>query len=190
MSVALLLTPLLIRHSSPAASLRSLCSVLAISPIIMLLSFPHFSFLKNKKQSHVPLVAPLATTTTTTTFIVLPSSWHRLRDALSQQQQQQQQQQQLMSLSLLLQLQLVAPYAVMRVYDCEDDHYLFIPIHVRSVTTDASTDPSFIPDRLTKVDMLRTRHIITIEGSSSPLLLTFGIGSDVSFWHVPRDRYY
>ena len=86
----------------------------------------------------------------------------------------------LMSLSLLLWLQLVAPSAVMRVYECEDDHYPFVPIHVRGVTTDASADPSSIPGRLTKVAVLRTRHIITMDGVSSPLLLTFGIGSDVS----------
>ena len=48
------------------------------------------------------------------------------------------------------------------------------------VTTDASADPSSIPGRLTKVAVLRTRHIITLDGVSSPLLLTFGIGSDVS----------
>ena len=85
-----------------------------------------------------------------------------------------------MSLSLLLWLQLVAPSAVTRVYDCEDDHYPFIPIHVCGVTPDASADPSSIPGRLTKVAVLRTRHIITMDGVSSPLLLTFGIGSDVS----------
>ena len=48
------------------------------------------------------------------------------------------------------------------------------------VTTDASADSSSIPGRLTKVAVLRTRHIITMDGVSSPLLLTFGIGSDVS----------
>ena len=48
------------------------------------------------------------------------------------------------------------------------------------VTTDAPADPSSIPGRLTKVAVLRTRHIITMDGVSSPLLLTFGIGSDVS----------
>ena len=86
----------------------------------------------------------------------------------------------LMSLSWLLWLQLVAPSAVMRVYDCEGDHYPFVPIHVRGVTTDASADPSSIPGSLTKVAVLRTRHIITMDGVPSPLLLTFSIGSDVS----------
>ena len=73
----------------------------------------------------------------------------------------------LMSLSLLLWLQLVAPSAV-------------IPIQVRGITTDAPADPSSIPGRLTKAAVLRTRHIITMGGVSSPLLLTFGIGSNVS----------
>ena len=59
----------------------------------------------------------------------LSSPRFHLRGALLQQQQQQQQQQQLMSLALLLWLQLVAHSAVMRVYDCEDNHYLFVPIH-------------------------------------------------------------
>ena len=85
-----------------------------------------------------------------------------------------------MSLLLLLRLQLVAPSVVMRVYDCEDNHYLFVRIHVRGVTTDASADPSFISGCLTKVAVLRTRHIITIDSISSPLLLTFGIRSDNS----------
>ena len=85
----------------------------------------------------------------------------------------------LMSFSLLLWLQLVAPSAVVRVYDCEDDHYPFVLIHVHVVTTDASADPSFIPGRLAKVAVLRPCRIITIDGMSSPLLLTFGIGSDV-----------
>ena len=64
---------------------------------------------------------------------------------------------------------------IVRVYDCDDDCYPFVPIHVRGVIQDDLADPSYIPGRLTKVAVLRTRHIITMDGVSSPLLLTFGI---------------
>ena len=80
---------------------------------------------------------------------------------------------------LLLWLQLVAPSAVVKVYDFEDSCYPFVPIRVCGVTADASADPSFIRGHLTKIAVLYTCHIITIDGLLSPLLLTFGIGSDV-----------
>ena len=56
---------------------------------------------------------------------------------------------------------------------------LLVPIRVRGVIKDDLADPSHIPGRLTKVAVLRTRHIITMGGVLSPFLLTFGIGSDV-----------
>ena len=67
----------------------------------------------------------------------------------------------LMSLLLLRWLQLVAPSAIVRVYDCNDDIFPFVPIHVCGVIKDDLTDPSYIPGRLTKVAVLHTCHIIT-----------------------------
>ena len=87
----------------------------------------------------------------------------------------------LLSSAMFLWIQYIAPSAILAVYDREDSHYPFAPIHVSGVTSNpADFDVSDTPGCLSKVVVLRTRHLMSHEGATSPLLLTFGVGSDVN----------
>ena len=83
--------------------------------------------------------------------------------------------------AVFLWIQYIVPSAILAVYDSEDFHYPFAPIHVSGVTsTTTDFDVSDTPGCLSKVITLRTRHLMSHDGIPSPLLLTFSIGSDVN----------
>ena len=67
----------------------------------------------------------------------------------------------LITSAMFLWIQYIAPSTILAVYDSEDSHYSFAPVHVSGVaSTAADFDVSATPGCLSKVVILRTRHLM------------------------------
>ena len=82
----------------------------------------------------------------------------------------------LITSAMFLWIQYIAPSDIFAVYDSKDSRYPFAGV----TSTAADFDVSATPSCLSKVVILRTCHLVLHDGVPSPLLLTFGIGSDVN----------